>query len=51
MAKVTVRLYSVPREVVGKSTLKIIVPDNSSVEDILEEILHQFRGGFEDRYG
>lgn len=50
MARVTVKLYSVPREVAGKSTLKIVVPDRSSVKDVLEKIIHQFKEGFEDRY-
>jgi len=50
MAEVTVKLYSVLREVAGKSTLKMAVPDKSSVKDVLEKIIHQFKEGFEDRY-
>lgn len=50
MAKVTVRLYSALREVAGESTLKMTVPDNSLVKDILKRIFRQFRKGFEERY-
>ena len=50
MPKVTVKLYSVLREIAGKSTLKMEVPDKSSVKDVIDKIIHQFKEGFEDRY-
>ena len=50
MLRVTVNLYSVLREVAGRSTLKMAVPDKSSVKDVIDKIIRRFKEGFEDRY-
>lgn len=50
MTKVTIKLYSVPREVVGKSSLVMKLPERSLVKDVLRRLIHQFKEGFEERY-
>ena len=50
MTEVTIKLYSVPREVVGKSSLVMKVPEGSSVKDVVRRLIHQFKEGFEERY-
>jgi molybdopterin converting factor small subunit len=48
--KVTVKVHSTLREVVGKPDLVVKVADNSSVRDVLDKFVNQFKNGFHLKY-
>jgi len=50
LVQVTVKVHSLLREVVGKPTFVIKVPDNSLVEDVLNKVIDQFKNGFKQKY-
>ena len=50
MVLVPVKLYSGLKEVIGKPTLVVQVPENSSVKDVLNKVTCQFKESLEQRY-
>ena len=50
MVEVTVKVHSTLREVVGKPDLVVKVADNSSVRDVLDKFVDQFKKGLNLKY-
>jgi MoaD family protein len=51
MPEVTLRLYSVLREIVGKDKLIMNVPEGSSVKELIRSLFNQYQEKFIERYG
>ena len=51
MPEVTLRLYSVLREIVGKDKLIMNVPEGSSVKELIRSLFDQYKEKFIERYG
>lgn len=50
MVQVTVKVHSLLREVAGKATFVVKVPDDSLVGDVLDKVIDQFKDGFKRKY-
>jgi MoaD family protein len=51
MPEVTLKLYSVLREIVGKDKLIMNVPEGSSVKELIRSLFDQYKEKFIERYG
>jgi molybdopterin converting factor small subunit len=50
MIQVTAKVYSILRQIIGKPTLVVDVPENSSVKDVLDKVVDDHKGSFEQNY-
>ncbi|PKP61745.1 hypothetical protein CVT91_02045 [Candidatus Atribacteria bacterium HGW-Atribacteria-1] len=51
MPEVTLRLYSVLREIVGEGKIIMNVPEGSSVKELIRSLFDQYKEKFIERYG
>jgi len=50
MIQVTAKVYSILRQIIGKPTLVVDVPENSSVKDVLHKVVDDHKSSFEQNY-